>query len=541
MTGVAVPEVTEAPVWGREVVTELVRGRPLPVYRDRRRSAGQMLLDARRWGDRVHLVEGERRISFIGHEHAVARVAHWLGEQGVGRGDRVMLLARNRMEVGIAFWAIEALGAVAVFANAWWTADDVRTITSQIGPRLVIADESTQPLLSPEAPVVDIVDVAALVDDPTPAELVLADVHEDDPTMVLFTAGSTGTPKGVIWSNRALVNNLQNLLGASKRLPTDLADDHPVSISLMTVPLFHLAGIQVLISPLLTGGRLVYQPGRFDAGEVLRLIEAEHVRTWGAVPAMVTRVMEHPDFGSRDLSSLRSIGLGGSASTPEFKERVKKAFPDLRGGGAGSLYGMTETGGLLAMGTAAELAERPGSVGKLLPVARVRITQPDENGVGEILASSPGLMSGFLPDAPSPVDEDGWLHTGDLGWVDDDGYLYLAGRSKDIVIRGGENISSPRIEEALAAHPAVVEAVVVPFPHAELGEQVGAVVVVEASSTLTIGGLLEFVSQDLSRIQRPTRWWLRRELLPTTPQGKIDRRGLLTRWVELGDRDVVDL
>jgi long-chain acyl-CoA synthetase len=535
-----IPDTTTTPVWGREVVTELVRGRPLPVYRDRRRSAGEMLLDGRRWGDRIHLVEGERRISFTQHEHAVARVRQWLAAQGVRRGDRVMLLARNRIELGVSFWAIEALGAVAVFANAWWSADDVRTITGQIAPRLVIADESTIPLLPTDTAVVDVERIAALVDDPAPAELVLADVDEDDPTMVLFTAGSTGTPKGVVWSHRALVNNLQNLLGASRRLPTDLPDDHPASISLMTVPLFHLAGIQVLISPLLTGGRLVYQPGRFDAGEVLRLIEAERVRTWGAVPAMVTRVMEHEDFPRRDLSSLRSIGLGGSASTAEFKERVKQAFPNLAGGGAGSLYGMTETGGLLAMGRASELADRPGSVGRLLPVARVRIANPDENGVGEILASSPGLMSGFLPEAPSPVDEEGWLHTGDLGRVDDEGYLYLMGRSKDIVIRGGENISSPRIEEALSAHPEVVEAVVVPFPHPELGEQVGAIVVLDAGSELTIEQLLEFVSKQLARIQRPTRWWLRRALLPTTPQGKIDRRGLLAEWVDLGDRDVVD-
>lgn len=535
-----IPDSATAPVWGREVVTEPVRGRPLPVYRDRRRSSGEMLLDGRRWGDRIHLVEGERRISFTQHEHAVARVRQWLADQGVGRGDRVMLLARNRIELGVSFWAIEALGAVAVFANAWWSVDDVHTITGQIAPRLVIADESTIPLLPTDASVVDIEKIAALVDDPRPAELVLADVDEDDPTMVLFTAGSTGTPKGVVWSHRALVNNLQNLLGASRRLPTDLPDDHPASISLMTVPLFHLAGIQVLISPLLTGGRLVYQPGRFDAGEVLRLIEAEKVRTWGAVPAMVTRVMEHGDFPRRDLSSLRSIGLGGSASTPEFKERVKQAFPNLAGGGAGSLYGMTETGGLLAMGRASELADRPGSVGRLLPVARVKIANPDENGVGEILASSPGLMSGFLPEAPSPVDDEGWLHTGDLGRVDDEGYLYLMGRSKDIVIRGGENISSPRIEEALSAHPEVVEAVVVPFPHAELGEQVGAVVVLDAGSELTIEQLLDFASKDLARIQRPTRWWLRRALLPTTPQGKIDRRGLLAEWVQLGDRDVVD-
>jgi long-chain acyl-CoA synthetase len=528
-------------IWGRDVVTEIVAGRPSLVYRDRRRSAGQMLLDGRRWGDRIHLVQGDRRISFREHERIIALVARWLADRGVGVGSRVVLFARNRVELGIAFWAVEAMGAVAVFANAWWSGEDVAAILGEIEPALVIADETTRSSVPVGLPIVTVDEIAPLLADPTDAALTLAEVGEDDPAMVLFTAGSTGTPKGVVWSQRAVVNNMQNLLGTSRRLPDDLPDDFDGSVSLMTVPLFHLAGIQVLLSPLLTGGRLVYQPGRFDPGEVLRLIEAERVRTWGAVPAMVVRVMEHPDFPTRDVSSLKSIGLGGSASTPEFRQRVKQAFPELRGGGAGSLYGMTETGGLLAMGSAKDLADRPGSVGRLLPVAEIRIADPDENGVGEILARSPGLMSGFLPDAPSPVDSGGWLHTGDLGRVDEDRFLYLTGRSKEIIIRGGENISGPRIEQVLAAHPAVVEAAVVPFPHAELGEQVGAIVVLDGGSELTLDDVRAYATAELARIQVPTRWWLRRELMPTSPQGKIEKKTLLAEWVAAGDADIDDV
>ncbi|MEO3858611.1 class I adenylate-forming enzyme family protein [Acrocarpospora sp. B8E8] len=532
--------VPRRPVWGREVVTEEVRGRPSPVYRDRRRSVAELLLDSRRWPDRIHLVQSRHRLTFAEHEQTVVRVAAWLRDQGIGPGDRVMLLARNRLELGVCYWACHLLGAVVVLGNAWWSVPEASALIEKIAPQLVITDQATADRVPGGVPSAGLDEVTPLLDGGPAPEFPLPCLDEDAPALVLFTSGSTGTPKGTVLSQRSVVNNLQNLLGRSRRLPTDLPEDHPSTVSLMTVPLFHLAGIQVLMSPLLTGGRLVYQPGRFDAGEVLRLIEQERVQTWGAVPAMVVRVLEHADFARHDTSSLRSIGLGGSAAPAGFNERVREAFPDLKGGGANSLYGMTETGGLLAMGTAKELAARPGSVGRLMPVAQIRIANPDEDGVGEILARSPGLMSGFLPEEESPVDADGWLHTGDLGRLDDDGHLYLSGRSKDIIIRGGENIASARVEEALVALPAVVEAAALPLPHPELGEQVGAVVVIRNGATVTAEDLRSQVSGDLARFQVPTRWWIRTELLPTNPQGKVRKAELLATWQKAGDIDIVD-
>jgi long-chain acyl-CoA synthetase len=446
------------------------------------------------------------------------------------------------VEFTVGFWAVHAVGAVAVLANVWWSEDELAEAFGHFEPTLVLCDDEGRRRLPGGLSVCSFEEIRARVADRRDGgRVVMPAVAESDPAIVIFTSGSTGAARGVVLSQRAVIANLQNLLVATKRLPGLLDDDYDPGVNLLSVPMFHLSGVQVLGASLLTGARLVYQPGRFDAGEVIRLIEAERVSTWGAVPAMVTRVIEHPDVGSHDLGSVRSIPLGGSAASAGFLARVRAAFPHLKGGSAGSLYGFTEAGGVIAMGSGRDLAEHPGAVGRLLPIAEARIVHPNDAGDGSILVRSPAVMSGFVNGDPAPVDEDGWIDSGDVGHLGEDGLLYVTGRTKDIIIRGGENISCVHVENALISHPAVAEVLAVSLPHAELGEQVGAVVCLRPDAVATVEELREYAARRLGRFQIPTRWWLRRALLPTNPQGKIIRGDVRAQWLARGGEDLEDL
>jgi long-chain acyl-CoA synthetase len=528
--------------WSRETTDDIVHGRPCRAYRHRRTAVAQLLLDARHWGDRTHVVQGERRLSFTEHERAVARIAEHFRTLGVGAGDHVALFARNHAECTMAFWAAHCLGAVVDLCNAWWSAAELHGALDTVRPVVIVHDEDTADRVPAGITGVGVAELGELLHGDTAPDLPLPDVAEDDPALVLFTSGSTGAAKGVLLSQRSVVGNIHNLLLATHRLPGELDRHGSGSVNLVTVPLFHLAGVQVMTAALVTGARMVYQDGRFDPAEVLRLIEREQVTTWGAVPAMVTRVMEHDNFAAADTSSVRSIPLGGSASTPAFRRTVQERFPHLKGGGAGSMYGLTEAGGLLAMGTSREISERPGCVGKLLPPIEVTIASPDADGNGEILVHCPGLMSGYVdPDLDSLVDPDGWLHTGDLGRLDADNYLYLSGRSKDIIIRGGENISCAHVAAALTTHPAVAEAIVVALPHEELGEQVAAAVTIRRGIPVSTDDLRAHAAKTLGRFQIPTRWWLRNDMLPTSASGKVIRRNVEAMWLERGATDLIEI
>ncbi len=346
---------------------------------------------------------------------------------------------------------------------------------------------------------------------------------DEEPAVIVYTSGTSATPRGAILTHRAVLAAQHNLLVATGKQPDALPADWRGDIQLQTIPLFHIGGFPQLISAFLTGSRMVFCANRFNPAEILDVIEKESIARWGAIPTMLSRVLDEP-VGARDLDSLKAIGLGGAPVSPDLMDRARERFPNLRRG-AGNVYGMSEAGGALAMAPGRDPDRPRGSSGRPLPLVELRIAED-----GEILARTPGQMSGYWGrPGESPIDDEGWLHTGDLGRIDADGYLFVTGRSKDMIIRGGENISPVQVEAALLRHPGVREAAVVGLPDEDLGEVVGAVVVPHDPS-VSSDELRAFLRGQLASVAIPSLWWIRSVELPTNQTGKVLKRELVAAW-----------
>jgi long-chain acyl-CoA synthetase len=519
--------------WG----TELTREGRFQRYSPRPHRVPELLLDASRWSARVHLVQGERRLTFAEVFAAVDRVALRLKEAGLEPGDRLLLLTPNSPEWVIAMWATLKLGGIVALGNGWWSGAEVAHATGLISPKLVIADPKRAELIPPEisatgGTVLPVDTVRAWVDAPDPTDATPASGDtgdEEDPAVIIFTAGTTGPPKPVVLAHRSVVANLHNLLIMSGRLPGQERPDIPPAVSLQSGPLFHIGGLQSLLLALLGGNTLVFLEGRFDPEQVLDVIERERITWWGAVPTMASRVLEHPTVTGRDLASVRSVSMGGAPIQPALVERLRETFPNA-GKGMSTIYGMTETGGTVAAANGRTMAEHPLTSGAPLPVVDLRIDHPDAEGDGEIVVRTPGQMIGYWGTSEADlIDEDGFVHTGDQGRLVD-GLLYITGRIKDLIIRGGENIAPAHVEAALLRHPEVLNAAVLGRPDPDLGERVGAVVQLAREATVTERELGEFIASSLARFELPAEWWLTTDPLPMHDSGKTNKTELRATW-----------
>jgi acyl-CoA synthetase (AMP-forming)/AMP-acid ligase II len=515
-------------IWGTEIVDGVCAGRPGRMFAPRPTSPADLLVGADRWADREFLVQGERRITHGRFRTAIPAAAQILVESGVRPGDRVLLLSFNTPEFPLATWALWWLGAIPVYGNRWWSAAELDHAMALTAPTTVLTDRADW---APAGVTVrQMNELARAYTDAVRPDSKCADGTEDDPALILFTSGSSGAPKAVVLSRRSVIANQHNLMARTGRLPQDLDPARAQSVSLVCTPLFHIGGISNTLLALLTGAKLVFNTGRFDPAEVLLLIEAERVQTFAGVPTMAARLLEHPDFAHRDLSSLRALPMGGAPVPAALLERVVDRLPQLKRGGLGNTWGMTESGGVLTSAGHTDLETRPGTVGRPISAVEIRVADPDEAGVGEVEARAPTVMLGYLgPDGPvtdGVVSADGWLRSGDLGRIDAEGYLFLMGRAKDIAIRGGENISCPHVEEVLLRHPEVAEAAVFGVEHLDLGEEVAAVVRRRAGSSVSAADLREYLRAGLAYFEIPSAWQFVAEPLPTLPGEKVDKKTL---------------
>jgi acyl-CoA synthetase (AMP-forming)/AMP-acid ligase II len=511
-------------VWGDEIVVTKVRGVSFRMYAERPRRVEELLAFADRWGARLHIVQGEREVTFADLRRAVSAKAARLQALGLQPGQYVLLLGWNSPDWVINFWACLQAGAVPVLANAWWSDHEVADAVALVRPALTLADAHGLAKLPQEcrtAPWEADLQGDGPAGDAAAGGAVSLD--EEELAVVIFTSGTSGKPKAVLLSHRSLLAGLHMLLHVSRRLPHEL-DETSGDVGLHTGPLFHIGGVQTLLRAITVGGTLVMPRGKYDPAEALELIERYRVSRWSAVPTMVWRLLDHPDVQTRDVRSLRSLTVGGAPVHVELLERIRTGLPgaDAR---VPTGYGLTENGGQATAASGRDTAERPGSSGRALPCVELSFLPHEGLPDGEILLRSPTQMSGYLGDEDSPIDAEGWLHTGDLGHLDEDGHLWITGRSKDLIIRGGENIAPVAVERALMAIPGVVEAAVVGLPHPDLGEEVMAFVVTEDEQP-TPDSLAATLRETLSSFAVPTRWHIQQDPLPTNHAGKVDKAAL---------------
>ncbi|MFF7944580.1 class I adenylate-forming enzyme family protein [Nocardia gamkensis] len=522
-----------------EMVIEDVLGAPMPVVRHRKSSLREVLVAASAHGDRDYLVTADRRISFTEHAAAVAALATALRDRfGVGKGDRVGILAANTPEWVITFWAAQALGAIAVGYNAWWAPREIAYGVEHTGPTVLVVDAKRAaaaaeldiriPLLTMEH------DVPALIAEHRTDELPHADIDEDDPAVILYTSGTSGRPKGAVHSHRNLVavtdyHLFGDALAAALTGATELPSGRRF---LLTSPLFHIASLHNLAVPrLVSGDAAVIHQGSFDADRVLRLIETERVTNWGAMPTMATRMLDL-DLSGYDLSSLSSFSLNSAPSSAALQQKLRDQLPVARNALVTS-YGLTECSTAATLASPAELAAFPDTVGRPVVGVTLEIRDSAGNAVpdgseGEIWVRSPYVMLGYWQDetaTAAAITADRWLRTGDIGILED-GRLRLSGRRSDLILRGGENVYPTEIEQCLEEHPAVRECAVLGVPDADLGQQVAALVVVDNSAAISEDELRAFTAERLAYYKVPARWRLTTTALPRNATGKVVRAQL---------------
>jgi acyl-CoA synthetase (AMP-forming)/AMP-acid ligase II len=480
-------------------------------YRDRPDSLVHMLrASVARDPDAVAIVEvGGPRLTYRELWDRASRVAGGLRAAGVDRGGRAAIVLPNGIDWVLAFWGAQLAGAVAVPVNTRFKEAEVTYVVEDSGASHVFRPGGELPDGEP---------------------LVTEDLAPADLAAIFYTSGTTGFPKGAMVSHANFLANTEN---AFRCIGVDKAEG-PSLATLVNVPLFHVTGCNSQLLVLLElGGRVFILANALDLDGFLRTVVEERVQMLTSVPAIYHALMRHPSFAPADLGHVRWVSYGGAPIAAAAVHKIAEAFPAAR---VGNGFGLTETSSLTSFLPHEDAAEHADSVGFAMPVIDLAIDDPDpETGVGELLVRGQNVVRGYWdkPDATAETFVDGWLRTGDLGRIDDEGLLYIVDRAKDMINRGGENVYSIEVESALAAAPGVGEAAVLPVPDDLMGEKVGAVIV-PAGGDADVGAIIAHVRERIADFKVPQYLAVRDEPLPRNAGGKVLKAQLReeTDWGE---------
>jgi long-chain acyl-CoA synthetase len=453
---------------------------------------------------------GGERLAFRELWDRAARVAGGLRAAGLRQGDRAAIVLPNGIDWVLSFWGSQLAGLVTVPVNTRFTESEVDFVVTNSGATYVFRPGEPLPDGEPVA-----------VEDLKPGDL----------AAIFYTSGTTGFPKGAMTSHENFLANTEN---AFRCIGVDKAEG-PSLATLINVPLFHVTGCnsQLLVCNEL-GARVFIVSNPLDLAGFLRTVSEEGIQMLTSVPAIYHALTRHPLFEQTDLKHVRWVSYGGAPIAADSVHKIMGAFPEAR---VGNGFGLTETSSLTSFLPHEEAVEHADSVGFAMPVVDLALHEPDpETGVGELLVRAQNVVQGYWqnPGATAETFVDGWLHTGDLARIDDQGLLYIVDRAKDMINRGGENVYSIEVESALAGAPGIAEVAVVPVPDDMMGEKVGAVVVTTDEESFDVDAVIAHCRGRIADFKVPQYLLVRTDPLPRNPGGKILKKQLReeTQWGE---------
>lgn len=534
-----------------EIIEADILGNRIRTYKNAPPSVREVWLSTLQFADRPYLVYQDERLTY-GEAHEIANsTANWLLAQGVKPGDRVAIAMRNYPEWMLIYWACLAVGITVVGMNAWWTAEEMAYGLSDSAPKVLFLDAERLARVQEKPDMVKGMQLVGVRIPDMPAGLIdwsvvaahggalpEVTVDPDSDACIFYTSGTTGFPKGAQLTHRGCVSNLFNMLfaGASSALAVERATgvsppaEPPIPVTLITTPLFHVTANNCgAYATTAAGGKLVLMY-RWEAGEALRIIEKERVSSMSGVPVMARELINHPDFEKTDTSSLLALAGGGAQVPPDLVLKIEKQVATAR---PSTGYGMTETCGIITSVSGDFFVDKPDSAGPAMPSFEAKCV--DDNGktvgpgeVGELWVRGSSVIKGYInrPEATAASITDGWLHTGDVARIDEDGFIFIVDRKKDMVLRGGENIYCAEVESSIYRHNSVAECCVFGVPDDRLGEEVGVAVVAKAGEALSAEALREHCAAIMAKHKVPRYIWMLDEPLPRNASGKFLKREL---------------